>query len=205
MSTPRLRSAERCQVQMRCESLDQLLPPEHPARAVWQFVLGLDWPLEATVRATAHRRGSGVRPAVAAGVVVVRHHGRRGVGPRVVRVVSDPLGVPLAERRVGDQLPHTGRLPHGPAGVPRRAVDDLGGSALQAGVVELNRVAQDGLKVRRRRVSRRFAGRSGWPSSWPWPGSRSRRWPSRPTKMPGPPRGGSRRRGCAGGGSAGAD
>ena len=39
---PRLRRVERAQIEMRCLSLDQLLPPEHRARLVWDFVAGLD-------------------------------------------------------------------------------------------------------------------------------------------------------------------
>jgi transposase len=39
---PRLRTAQRDQVEMRWLSLDQLLPPEHEARLVWDHVLGLD-------------------------------------------------------------------------------------------------------------------------------------------------------------------
>ena len=39
---PRLYYANRCQTEMRTDSLDELLPPEHPARDVWQFVETLD-------------------------------------------------------------------------------------------------------------------------------------------------------------------
>ena len=40
--TPRLRRAERHQVVFRPLALDALLPPEHEARAVWAYVEGLD-------------------------------------------------------------------------------------------------------------------------------------------------------------------
>lgn len=39
---PRFNKPERCQGEMRCESLDQRLDPDHRARAVWQLVEGLD-------------------------------------------------------------------------------------------------------------------------------------------------------------------
>jgi transposase len=39
---PRLRTAERHQVHMRCESLDQRLPVDHQARDIWSFVEGAD-------------------------------------------------------------------------------------------------------------------------------------------------------------------
>lgn len=39
---PRLNKPERLQGEMRCESLDQRLDADHPARAIWQLVQGLD-------------------------------------------------------------------------------------------------------------------------------------------------------------------
>jgi len=39
---PRLLQANRQQVQMQVMHLDELLPAQHPARAVWAFVEGLD-------------------------------------------------------------------------------------------------------------------------------------------------------------------
>src|SRR5438270_4279605 len=40
--TPRLRRAQRDQVVMRCLPLDALLPEDHRARIVWDYVQGLD-------------------------------------------------------------------------------------------------------------------------------------------------------------------
>src|SRR5256885_17098195 len=40
--SPRLRYANRQQVEMRTCALDALLPEDHPARTVWAFVEGLD-------------------------------------------------------------------------------------------------------------------------------------------------------------------
>jgi transposase len=39
---PRLRSVERLQISMHCESLDQRLPAQHLARDIWSFVEGSD-------------------------------------------------------------------------------------------------------------------------------------------------------------------
>ena len=39
---PRLRCAARDEIPTQLLSLDQLLTPEHPARAVWDFAQGLD-------------------------------------------------------------------------------------------------------------------------------------------------------------------
>jgi len=39
---PRLRQIERHQVMIHCASLDSLLPQDHRARLVWEYVEGLD-------------------------------------------------------------------------------------------------------------------------------------------------------------------
>jgi transposase len=39
---PRVNKPERCQIEMRCESLDQRLDADHDARLVWKLVEGLD-------------------------------------------------------------------------------------------------------------------------------------------------------------------
>jgi transposase len=42
LPAPRLNKPERLQGEMRCESLDQRLDADHPARLIWQLVVGLD-------------------------------------------------------------------------------------------------------------------------------------------------------------------
>ena len=55
---PRLRCAVRDEVQTWSLSLDQMLPPDHPARAAWAFAEGLDLsPLYAAIKATEGRPG----------------------------------------------------------------------------------------------------------------------------------------------------
>jgi hypothetical protein len=55
---PRLRRAQRQQVVMYLASLDSLLPEDHRARWVWEFVQGLDLgPLYAPIRAVEGRAG----------------------------------------------------------------------------------------------------------------------------------------------------
>ncbi len=59
MAKPRLRLARRDQVTLRCASLDQLLPPDHMARTVWAFALGLDLtPLYAAIKAVEGHAGN---------------------------------------------------------------------------------------------------------------------------------------------------
>lgn len=55
---PRLREPVRDQVELRAVDLEALLPAEHPARVIWAYVQRLDVsPLEETVRARAHGPG----------------------------------------------------------------------------------------------------------------------------------------------------
>lgn len=56
------RVPQRDQVQMRFESLEQMLPPEHPARAVWAFACSLD--LSAWTARIRSRRGDVGAPAI---------------------------------------------------------------------------------------------------------------------------------------------
>jgi transposase len=57
-AAPRLRPVERQQVEMRCASLDQLLTPDHSARVVWDYVTQCDTaPLLQTIKAVAGQAG----------------------------------------------------------------------------------------------------------------------------------------------------
>jgi len=55
---PRLRYAERGQIEWRPFSLDQLVPEDHRVRLVWRFVEGLDLtPLLAAIKAVEGHAG----------------------------------------------------------------------------------------------------------------------------------------------------
>jgi len=55
---PRLRRAERSQTELRATSLDELISEDHPARLVWRFVEGLDLSdLYARIKAVEGRAG----------------------------------------------------------------------------------------------------------------------------------------------------
>jgi len=76
---PRVLEADRRQVALEAVCLDDLLAPEHPARAVWAFVEGLDLaPLYAAIRASEDRAAPGGRQRSEApgGALALRHGGR---------------------------------------------------------------------------------------------------------------------------------
>ena len=64
---PRLRCANRQQVVYRAAALDDLLPDDHPARSIWQYIDGLDFgPIHEQIRS------------------IEGHAGRRPADPRIL-------------------------------------------------------------------------------------------------------------------------
>jgi transposase len=149
-AVPRLRRAQREQAEMRVASLDQLLPPDHQVRLVWDFVQGLD--LTALLQDIQAVEG---------------HAGRNANDPRILlalwlQATLDGIG----SARVLDELCrahlayewlcggvsmnyHTlsdFRTAH--VAVLDRLLTDSVAALRHEGLVQLERVAQDGLKVR---------------------------------------------------------
>jgi transposase len=150
--TPRLRWANRRQVEFRACAWDDLLPDDHQARVVWQFVEGLD-----------------VSPLLERIQSVVGEAGRSAIDPRILTALwlyATLRGVGSArelDRRCGEkgEVPfqwicggvsvnyHTlsdFRTQHAAwlDGVLTRSVAAL----LEQELVEMDRVAQDGMRVR---------------------------------------------------------
>jgi transposase len=147
--SPRLRRADR-QILLPPMALEDLLTPEHHARVIWQFVQGLDLtPLLADIRAVEGRAGrpandpqiwvalwlyatvEGVGSARALDWLCTHHHGFRWLcGGVSVNYHS------LADFRVGHLDFLDDLLTHSVAVL------------LEQNLVDLNRVAQDGMRVR---------------------------------------------------------
>jgi len=146
----RLLYANRAQGEFRDDSLDQLLPPEHPARDVWQFVEALDLAaLLAEVRSVpGHAGAPAIDPRIL--VAVWLQATLDGVGSS--RAVGDRCAHHLAYRwlcggvSVGYHTLADFRTGHGAAldGLLTQSVAVL----VHEGLADLTRVAQDGLKVR---------------------------------------------------------
>lgn len=146
----RLLYAERRQVELRPVDLDATLPPNHPARTVWAFVQSMDLaPLYAGIKSREGGRGApAIDPAILVslwlwatidGVGSAREVDRLCERDDVYRWLCGGVGVnyhTLADFRTGHAAWLDAQL--------TRSIAAL----LDRRLVELNVVAQDGLRVR---------------------------------------------------------
>jgi transposase len=148
--TPRLRYANRSQQELRTDSLDQLLPPEHPARDVWAFVERLDLTdLLAHIRSVPGGPGA---PATDPRVLLAVWLYATGRGVGSGRVLEELCEHHLAYRWLAGGLSinhHTlSDFRTGAGALLDRLLSESVAVLLHQGLMELDRVAQDGLKVR---------------------------------------------------------
>ena len=149
-SAPRVQRPNRAQLELRSVDLEGLLPADHRARIVWEFVEGLDLgPLYAQIKAVDGHAG---RPAIDPAILMALwlYATLEGVGSaRALARLGDEHdayrwlagGVALNYHTLADF-----RVAHGEVldGVLTASVAAL----VAEGVVELTRVAHDGVKVR---------------------------------------------------------
>jgi transposase len=147
---PRLRRPERHQVELRTASLDQLLPPEHQARIVWSFVQGLDLsPLLADIRAVDHHPGQPANdPRVPLAVWLYATIDGIGSAREAARLCEAHIayqwlcgGVSLSYKSLSDFRASN------PALLNDLLTENLA-ALMHEGLVEIQQVAQDGLRVR---------------------------------------------------------
>src|SRR3954465_4238922 len=153
----RLRMAERRQVELRAISLEDLVPADHRVRLVWRFVEGLDLSGFQQGGGGAARPSAG-GPAHPGGFVAVRddrgHRQRPCGGPPVRR--AHPLSMAVRLNGCAAQWLCGGgmnaktladfRVDHGTL-LERLLVDSFT-ALVRAGVASLDRIAQDGVRVR---------------------------------------------------------
>jgi len=147
---PRLRVPERSQIDTHWVALDDLIADDHPVRAVWAFVVGLD--LSALHEAIEAREGQPGHPPAAPELLMALWLWATidGVGSarRLDQLCRDHLvyrwlcgGVSINYHSLSDF-----RLAH------RAVLDQLlvrgVASLVEAGLVSLDTLAQDGLRVR---------------------------------------------------------
>jgi transposase len=148
--TPRLVYANRSQVELRPLDLESLLAPDHPARAVWAFVEGLDLsPLYEKVRAV---EGGAGRPAIDPRIFMALwlYATLEGVGSaRALERLTEQHdayrwivgGVSVNHHSLSDFRVEQGEYLDG---VLTHSVAVL----MEQGLVTLNRVSQDGTRIR---------------------------------------------------------
>ena len=147
---PRLRSVERHQMEIHTASLDQLLPPDHEARAMWAYVEALDiTPLLPDIKAVQGRPGRDANDprvlfalwlyATFKGIGSARELDRLCTEHTAYKWLCGGMSVnyhSLADFRT-DHVEAFDRL-----------LTDGVAALMHEGLVELQRVAQDGLRVR---------------------------------------------------------
>jgi transposase len=147
---PRLRRAERGQVELRALSLDDLVPAEHRVRLVWAFAEGLDLAsLYDAIRSV--EGGPGHPPADPRVLTALWLYATvEGVGSarKLARLCEEHVafqwlcgGVSVNHKSLADF-----RVGHGPL-LERLLVDGFA-ALMAARVARLDRVAQDGMRVR---------------------------------------------------------
>ena len=150
VGAPRLRQAERRQVSLRPISLEDLLPPDHRARFVWAFAERLD--LTALYRAIKAVEGHPGHPAVDPRILLALwlYATVEGVGSarELDRLCREHIGFEWLCGGVG--MNHTTlaefRVAHGT--VLERLLVDSFAAMVKTGHASLERVAQDGMRVR---------------------------------------------------------
>jgi len=147
---PRLRVPERRQAEWRAVSLDELVAPDHRVRLVWRFVEGLDLsPRYAAIKAVEGRPGH--PPADPRLLVALWLYATvEGIGSAraLARLCEEHLafqrlcgGVGMNHKTLSDF-----RVGHG--AVLEGLLVDSFTALMRAGVARLDRVAQDGVRVR---------------------------------------------------------
>ncbi len=119
--TPRLRTANRQQVEFRASAWDDLLPADHQARIVWKYVEGLDLSRDQGGRRTP--RAPGDRPSHSDDPLAVRHAAGRRQRSRTGTTLRGRPAVSVDLRRGVGQSPHALRLPRRAPGVSGPDVD----------------------------------------------------------------------------------
>ena len=159
---PRLRQAERCQTAWRMTSLEDLVGSDHRVRQVWAFAQGLDLaPQLARIGSVEGRAGhpaadprlllalwllttiERVGSARALARLCVEHHAYRWLSLVGRGDPTAPLGgeVSMNHKSLADF-----RVAHGE--LLKRLLVDGFAALLRAGIASLERVAQDGMRVR---------------------------------------------------------
>jgi transposase len=150
--TPRLRQANRRQIEFRACSWNDLLPEDHQARIVWNFVQGLD--LSELLQRIQSVAGEAGRPAIDPRILMALwlYATLRGVGSarELARRCGERGEVPFQWICGGVSVNHHTlsdfRTQH--VEILDRLLTDGTAALLEQELVDMDRVAQDGMRVR---------------------------------------------------------
>jgi transposase len=147
---PRSRTADRQQIVWRSAAPDELIPTDHPARIVWEFVEGLDLsPLYDSIKSVAGQAG---RPRIDPKILMALWTYATVDGVGGARQLDKLCGDHDAYRRIlGDVTINSHTLADFRTDHVEPSDRSLTGSVaalLAEGLVDLERVAQDGMRVR---------------------------------------------------------
>lgn len=148
--TARVNRPHRTQVEMQLFSLDQMLPADDRARSVWTFVQGLDLqPFYSDFQVTDHTAGrTAIAPEILIGLWLLATLDGIGSAREVARRCESHLPYLWMRGTVGVNY-HTlsdFRVQHGPR-LERLLVDTVA-ALIDGGLVPLETIAQDGMRVR---------------------------------------------------------
>jgi transposase len=147
---PRLRCAERSQTEWRPFSLDQLIPEDHRVRLVWQFVTEFDLTLllVAIKAVEGHVGHPPADPRILVALWLYATVKKIGSARELARLCEEHIAfrwlygsVSMNAKSLADF-----RVNHGT--VLEQLLVDSFTALVQAGVASLDRVAQDGMRVR---------------------------------------------------------
>ena len=150
LGRPRLRTANRDQIVFRAAALDELIPPDHPARVVWDYIDGLDLSsLYDLIKSVEGNRG---RPPS-----IPRSSWRCGSTPPSTvsaapgnstnsAAATSPISGSAVMSAINYHTLSDFRTDHGE--LLDRLLTQSVAVLLAEGLVDLNRVAQDGMRVR---------------------------------------------------------
>lgn len=146
----RVRKPERFQVEMQFRSLDQMLPADHRARVVWNFVQSLDLtPLYKKIEVTRHQAGrSAIAPEILVGLWLLATLDGIGSARELDRRCETDIPYLWMRGSVGVNY-HTlsdFRVENGEF-LEQLLVDTVA-SLVDQGLVPLETIAQDGMRVR---------------------------------------------------------
>jgi transposase len=148
--TPRLRPVQRHQCELRTASLDQLLPPDHEVRALWDYVADLDrTPFLPFVKAVAGRPGRDANdPLVLFALWLYATLKGIGSARELDRLCREHLAYEWLCGGMSVNYHSLADFRTGHVGAFDQLLTDGVACLMRDGLVELQRVAQDGMKVR---------------------------------------------------------